>query len=150
MAREVAMPLVAQASSPGAVEVEQMHEVGLCQGVVHTVEQRAGGRPVAALGLRVGALHRVVPDAFRQAFSMVSPGTVADGAEVEIVDVPVQATCADCERHFTAEDFVVACPACDSVRVTTEGGDELTLVWVRYRDDTAGDPAAAGSARRKE
>lgn len=127
-----------------------MHEVGLCEGVVHTVEQHAEGRRVAALGLRVGRLHRVVPDAFRQAFSMVSSGTVADGAEVEIVDVPVQATCSDCGEQFTAEDFVVACPACDSVRVATEGGDELTLVWLRYRDDDAGDRAAAGLARREE
>lgn len=134
---------------PGTVEVERMHEVGLCESVIRTVEQRADGRAVTALGLQVGTLHRVVPEALEQAFSMVSPGTVADGADLEIVDVPVRAACRDCGRQFPAEDRIVACPDCDSVRVTTEGGDELTLVWLRYRDEAPRGHAGAGAAHRE-
>jgi hydrogenase nickel incorporation protein HypA/HybF len=112
-----------------------MHEVGLCEGVVQTVERRAAGRPVAAIGLRIGAGHRVVPDALQQAFALVAPGTVADGARVDVVTVPFEVTCRACGAVSTATEPVPACGRCASPAVDLRGGDELTLEWLRYRDD---------------
>lgn len=116
-----------------------MHELGMCEGVVATVEKRAAGRPVAGLSVRAGALLRVVPDAFRQSFEMVAAGTVADGADVEVTIVPVAATCSDCGERFDATDQTPACPACSSIAVETSGGDELVLEWLRYHDQAAHD-----------
>ena len=67
-----------------------MHELGLCEGILEAVERRAAGRRVTRVRVRVGAQHRVVSSAFEQSFALVSQGTVADGAAVDLVVVPVR------------------------------------------------------------
>ena len=111
-----------------------MHEAGFCHGVLHAVEDRAAGRPVARIGVRVGSLHRVVPAAFEQSFQMMAAGGVADGAGTEVTIVQARGSCASCERDFTSVDPPVACPHCGSFEVRASGGDELVLEWVEYRE----------------
>jgi len=110
-----------------------MHEAGYCHGVLHAVEDRAAGRPVARIGVRVGSLHRIVPAAFEQSFQMMAAGGVADGAGAEVTVVPATGNCGSCSRQFETADPPVACPYCGSFDVRATGGDELTLEWVEYR-----------------
>ena len=65
-----------------------MHELGLCESLLEAVERRANGRKVLGVKFRVGEDHRVVDEALDQAFSLVSEGTVAEGAQVELEVVP--------------------------------------------------------------
>jgi hydrogenase nickel incorporation protein HypA/HybF len=111
-----------------------MHEVGLCEGVVAAVERRAGERPVARVGVQVGALLQVVPEAFQQSFELVAAGGVAAGAQTELTVVPVRGRCRGCGCRFTAVEAVPACPECGSVALDTTGGDELVLEWIEYRE----------------
>jgi Zn finger protein HypA/HybF involved in hydrogenase expression len=39
----------------------------------------------------------------------------------------------ECETTFESHDPTPACPACGSVRVAREGGDDLVLESIRYR-----------------
>lgn len=114
-----------------------MHELGMCEAVMDTVERRAAGRPVQRIRLRIGVLHRVVPSSLDQAFSMVATGTVADGAEVDLVTIPIQVTCRDCGHVDETEEAEVACRACGSVSVDLDGGDELTLESLQLAPATA-------------
>lgn len=65
-----------------------MHEMGMCQAVLDAVEDRAGGRRVERVGVRVGEDLRVLPDVFQQGFQVLAAGGVAEGAitEVEATD----------------------------------------------------------------
>lgn len=108
----------------------------MCESVLAAVEQRAQGRPVDAVTVRVSAMLRVVPEAFEQAFAMVSVGSVADGAAPEVIVVPVEGTCDDCGTTFESDDAMPVCPACSSLRVSREGGDDLVLESIRYRPTT--------------
>jgi hydrogenase nickel incorporation protein HypA/HybF len=110
-----------------------VHEIGLCESVLAAVEHRAQGRPVDGVTVRVGTLLRVVPDAFTQAFELVAAGGVADGATPDLVFVPVQGRCQDCEHSFESHEATPACPSCGSVRVARDGGDDLVLESIRYR-----------------
>ncbi|MGH9066179.1 MAG: hydrogenase maturation nickel metallochaperone HypA [Acidimicrobiales bacterium] len=110
-----------------------MHEVGLCEGVVDAVRRRAGGRPVAAVRVQVGVLHRVDDESFRQAFSMVAAGTEAAGAEVDVVSVPVRARCGACGAALESGDPLVLCPTCDSADLDVSSGYELVLESLTYR-----------------
>lgn len=110
-----------------------MHELGMCAGVVDAIERRAGGRAVDRVGVRVGVLHRVVPEAFEQAFGMAAAGTVAEGASVELDLAPVGGRCRPCGAAFSSRDPTPACPDCGSIDIARDGGDELILEWVRYR-----------------
>ncbi|MDQ1680685.1 MAG: hydrogenase nickel incorporation protein HypA/HybF [Frankiaceae bacterium] len=112
------------------------------EGVLTAVERRAHGRPVARVGVRIGAVHRVVADAFDQSFRMAAAGTVAEGAATELVVVPVHGHCMDCRNEFDAVDPAPACPACGSLDVAVSGGDDVILEWIQYAE-TAGPDLAA-------
>lgn len=109
----------------------------MCEGVLAAVEERAKGRPVDAFTVRAGALLRIVPEAFSQAFAMVAAGTVAEAATPQVVIVPVRGTCADCDLEFSSDDPPLVCPTCGSMRVSPDGGDGLVLEAIRYRPTTA-------------
>jgi hydrogenase nickel incorporation protein HypA/HybF len=109
-----------------------MHELGMCEAVIDTVERRAQGRRVRQVRLRVGTLHRVVPEAFEQAFEMASMGSVAHGASVDLVVMPVRAACVSCGVESQSNDVVTVCPTCGSIEVEIVGGDELMLESLEY------------------
>lgn len=109
-----------------------MHELGMCQGILEAVERRAAGRPVARVCVRVGVLHRVVPAAFEQAFMLVSAGTVAEQAELDLVVIPSSSTCRSCGEHVTSDDPLVICPRCEGTDLAFEAGDELLVESLEY------------------
>jgi hydrogenase nickel incorporation protein HypA/HybF len=111
-----------------------VHEMSYCEGVLEAVERRAAGRPVARVGVRIGAVHRVVAEAFAQSFQIAAAGGPADGASTELVVVPVHGHCMDCRADFDSPDPSPACPACGSLDVAVVGGDEVVLEWLQYVD----------------
>lgn len=114
-----------------------MHEMSYCEGVLEAVHRRAAGRPVARVGVRIGAVHRVVADAFEQSFQLAAMGGPAQGATTEVVVVPVRGHCMDCRADFASADPSPACPACGSLDVAAEGGDDVVLEWLQYVDTSA-------------
>jgi hydrogenase nickel incorporation protein HypA/HybF len=105
-----------------------------CEGVLEAVERRAAGRPVARIGVRIGAVHRVVAEAFEQSFQMAAAGGPAEGAATELVVVPVRGHCMDCRNDFDSRDPSPACPSCGCLDVAVVGGDEVVLEWLQYVD----------------
>lgn len=109
-----------------------MHEMSYCEGVLDAVERRAAGRAVARVGVRIGAVHRVVADAFQQSFHLAAAGGPAENATTELVVVPVRGHCMDCRHDFESADPSPVCPSCGSLAVAAEGGDEVVLEWLQY------------------
>jgi len=114
-----------------------MHELSYCEGVLEAVERRACGRPVAAIGVRIGAVHRVVADAFQQSFTIAAMNGLAADAVTTVVVVPVRGHCMDCRNDFESRDPSPACPSCGSLEVAGEGGDDVVLEWLEYVDTSA-------------
>ena len=115
-----------------------MHEFGLCDGIVEAVQRRAGGRPVTRVRVRVGALYRVVDEAFQHAFAHAAEGTEAEHAAVDLVVVPALAVCRSCGAKAETEDILVMCPKCEGEDVDVTGGDELVLESIEYAAPAAG------------
>jgi hydrogenase nickel incorporation protein HypA/HybF len=110
-----------------------VHELGLCSSIVDAIERRAGERPVAQVRVRVGRLHHVHADAFEFSFAVAAQGTVAEGAEAELVLLPVSAYCSSCRATWEGDEMPLACPACGAVDIALMGGDELVLESIEYR-----------------
>lgn len=109
-----------------------MHEFGMCDGIVEAVQRRAAGRPVARVRVRIGTLHRAVEAAFQQAFAHAAEGTEAEHAAVELVVIPVSATCLACGVVAESNDIIVVCPDCGSTDLDLTAGEELILESIEY------------------
>jgi hydrogenase nickel incorporation protein HypA/HybF len=109
-----------------------MHEFGMCDGIVEAVQCRAGGRRVARVKVRVGVMHRVVEEAFQQAFLHAAEGTEAESASLDIVVLPVRAVCRSCAAEFESEDLAIVCAKCGGVDLDLRGGEELVLESIEY------------------
>ncbi|MEU9763185.1 hydrogenase maturation nickel metallochaperone HypA [Streptomyces sp. NPDC047985] len=107
-----------------------MHELSITQGIVDAVCERADGKQVRAVRVRVGTLTAVVPDAMRFCFDLTAAGTAAEGALLEIDHVPGKAHCRACEEEFPLNDLVLLCP-CGSSDVDVLSGRELQIVSMR-------------------
>ena len=118
-----------------------MHEFGLCDGIVEAVQRRAAGRPVARVRVRVGTLHRVVEAAFQQAFAHAAEGTEAEHAAVELVVIPVSATCLGCGDVVEANDIIAVCPKCGGTNLDFIAGEELILESIEYEAARSGSNA---------
>ncbi len=68
-----------------------MHEARLCLALLGLAEEhlaREGGGRITRLRVEVGSLSGVSPIALRGAFPICAAGTAAEGAELEIVEMP--------------------------------------------------------------
>ena len=115
-----------------------MHEFGLCDGIVEAVQRRAAGRPVARVRVRVGTLHRVVEAAFQHAFAHAAEGTEAEHAEVELVVIPVSATCLACGVVVEGNEIIAVCPKCGATDLDLTAGEELILESIEYEAGSSG------------
>ncbi len=99
----------------------------MCESIVAVAEEHAMGRRVTGLTVRVGVLQRVWKPAFDQCFEIAAAGTVAEGATVDLVVVPVHITCRACHHASDPDELPVVCKACGSTELDVSGGDELML-----------------------
>lgn len=108
-----------------------MHEASLAGGVLQLVEASAlneGFSRVRLLRLEVGALARVDSDALRFALESLAPGTVLEGAEVEIQTPAGTALCRGCGQGVTITRWGEACPACGGYALTVTTGTSLRVL----------------------
>ncbi|MBN1916824.1 MAG: hydrogenase maturation nickel metallochaperone HypA [Verrucomicrobia bacterium] len=107
-----------------------MHELSIAEDLLAIVEKTAAEHQlvrVARLRIVVGALGNVVPEALEFALEVAGRGTVADGAQLEIIEVPVTVRCTECGTETELEDIAFVCSACGSVNVDVVRGSELYL-----------------------
>jgi hydrogenase nickel incorporation protein HypA/HybF len=115
-----------------------MHELSIASAVVATVEKHAEGRPVEVVNLRVGTLRQVVPDSLDFYFEFVTPGTVCEGAKLEIEVVRAALRCCTCGAEWELVAPLFRC-ACGSKDVEVIAGDELEVesIEIGEREEAA-------------
>jgi len=114
-----------------------MHEIGLMQRMVEIALQRAAGAGaghIQRVRVRVGAESGVVPDVITLAFDVATRGTIAEGAELQIEDVPIACFCAACGLEFAPEDALHECPSCHQLRAEVRRGREFELASLEIGD----------------
>jgi hydrogenase nickel incorporation protein HypA/HybF len=104
-----------------------MHELSLADAVVRIACAHAGERRIETIELKVGHLRQVVPDALAFAFTLVSEGTVAEGAQLVMEEVPAAGVCRACGAESEFDGFPLACHGCGSLDVELLRGEELLV-----------------------
>ncbi|WP_406230620.1 hydrogenase maturation nickel metallochaperone HypA [Nocardia sp. NBC_01009] len=113
-----------------------MHEMAITQSVIAAVCGHAAGRKVHSVTVAVGTLCAVVPDAMQFCFELAAEGTVAEGARLEIEQVPGRASCRSCGADFTLTDLMVLCH-CGSADVDVISGRELRIRSMEVSEECA-------------
>jgi hydrogenase nickel incorporation protein HypA/HybF len=107
-----------------------MHETALMAHLLRRIEREtlaAGAARVTAVRLRVGEFAGVEPGLLEDAFRRLTPGTLAEGARLEVVTVLLGAQCESCGHPFRVEQFRFQCPVCGGRQTRVVAGEELVL-----------------------
>jgi hydrogenase nickel incorporation protein HypA/HybF len=101
-----------------------MHEVAAMQGAVQTIleqMQQAGGSRVTTVELILGASGHFTEEAARQHFAVLTMGTPAEGATLEIFWLPATFQCFSYLHRFEscAPAEGVTCPRCGDIALVT-------------------------------
>jgi len=107
-----------------------MHEFSIMDSALQVALEQArheGARKVHAIRLRIGTLSGVVPEALRFAFEALSPGTLAEGARMEIEDVPARFWCGPCRKEFASDNLCSECPKCHTPSGEIRAGREMEV-----------------------
>lgn len=107
-----------------------MHEVSICEGIILLLEEQAvvqHFQQVETLWLEIGELAGVELEALRFSFEVVSRGTLAEGARLEILQPQGRAQCQDCTQSVPVKTRYDACPECGGHQLQVCAGDELRI-----------------------
>jgi len=114
-----------------------MHELSIASAILDAVHKEAEKRPgvrVSRVGVRIGALSGVEPEALSFGFSALVQGTDLDPLALEIESVPWRQRCPQCELTFDVKDEGLACPRCARPETLLAGGDELDLAYLEMEE----------------
>lgn len=107
-----------------------MHEMSIAEGIRDVLEGAArqhGFDRVTLVRLEIGRFAGVEREALEFAFDVVMRGSVAEGAQMQIIDISGQAMCFDCEKLVEIEHRLDPCPICGGTRLLPQGGDEMRV-----------------------
>jgi len=106
-----------------------MHELGLAEILVERACEEAAPRRVRRIVVEVGMLAAILPDALRFCFDVVTAGTRAEGATLEIHETPGEGRCRACSATVVLTRPFGRC-VCGCSDLEWLRGDELRILAV--------------------
>jgi len=116
-----------------------MHELSIATSLIEAaqeeaVKHRAAG--VTAVHLRLGALSGVAKDALLFSYGLAAEGTLLQGSQLIIEEVPVMVFCAACrERRPIRSLQSFCCATCDAPATAVVQGRELEVVALEINQE---------------
>lgn len=107
-----------------------MHEMSICESLVQVIEEQAksqGYHKVKTVFLEIGAFAGIELDAMSFCFDVVCRNTLAEGAKLEITELPGLAWCFECNKEVTIFNRIDPCPECNGFSLRTKAGDEMRI-----------------------
>jgi hydrogenase nickel incorporation protein HypA/HybF len=108
-----------------------MHELSLLEGMIQGLEEEARVQRfsrVAQIRLEVGQLCGAEVAALRFAFGPATQDTLAEGATLEIIEVPGAGICRTCGSDVEIRARFELCPVCGEGFVDITGGGGLRIL----------------------
>ena len=107
-----------------------MHEMSIAQSVLDIILQESRDhqvKRVLSVALRVGELSAVETESLKFCFDLLTKGTLAEGARLNIERVQITCRCRDCRSDFTVKELTFSCPSCGSGSLEMLSGRELSV-----------------------
>jgi hydrogenase nickel incorporation protein HypA/HybF len=108
-----------------------MHELSIALSMIDmaaAAAQQRGGAQVQAIHLRLGQLSGVGKDALLFSYEVACAGTLLEGSQLIIEDVPVVVYCPTCQAETTLASLQkFCCAACGALTSEVVRGRELEV-----------------------
>lgn len=107
-----------------------MHELGIAESVISIVEQTAREHGLAAVRevvLEIGGLSGIDAESLEFALSVLTPGTLLDGAKIELLVPAILLRCRICGREYEARAEQTGCPGCGALSFEVIRGREMLV-----------------------
>ena len=104
-----------------------MHELSLAQGILQVALKAAkqgGAERIVKVYVKTGAFSGVVPSYLDECFTLMSKGTPAEGAALQVEEIPVVVRCMKCEHESQIDRVDACCPRCGSSQIRMVHGRE--------------------------
>jgi hydrogenase nickel incorporation protein HypA/HybF len=116
-----------------------MHEMGIAMQIIEIATESIPGdmknSRVQRVNLKVGKLAAIVPDSLHFCFEIASQDTPLAGAELVIEEIPVVASCNDCNYQWTINDPVFVCQKCRGGSIQLISGRELDIESIELAEE---------------
>ncbi len=115
-----------------------MHELSIASSIIDIIvdEVRTENLPrVRAIGLKVGVLSGILPDALEFGFDAIKLETPLNSAKLVIEEVPLSGKCNACHNSFTVRNLIFACPHCASTSIKIQKGEELDISYIEMEEE---------------
>lgn len=111
-----------------------MHEMALAENVLDVVVEsalQAGATAVRTVYLTIGVARDVVVDLLDGLLGHLSRGTIAEGAEIVIVEAPVLCRCNECGAAYPVDytdlNASWGCPTCGGIHYKAYSGMQFEI-----------------------
>ena len=107
-----------------------MHEMTVALGLLTILKERANANGIVRISrvrLKVGRLRGLESRQLCAAFEVVSEGSVAGGAALDIDEVAAEARCGACGTVWRLAGYRLECPKCQSADAEILAGRELYI-----------------------
>ena len=107
-----------------------MHEMSLAESVMEIIEDAARTQKflrVRTVVLEIGKLAAVEAEAMRFCFDAVTRGSIAEGAQLEIIETPGEGRCTACGKTVVMQEQYGLCPECGSACLQLVAGNQMRV-----------------------
>lgn len=118
-----------------------MHELPITKSIFKTVVAKAsevGATKVTRVVLEIGILRDYVPEIVQKYWDYIAPGSIAEGAKIEVKEIDVVARCGRCGNEYTITKGHIAdahCPVCGFERGQLIAGEEFRIKGIEIVKD---------------
>lgn len=107
-----------------------MHEMSIAEGIVQVLEdeaKRQSYQKVKKVWLEIGPLAAIESDSLSFCFDAVTRGTLAEDAELIIINTDGEAFCLQCFEMVPVKQKYDACIKCGSYQLQITQGEEMRI-----------------------
>ena len=107
-----------------------MHEMSIAQSLMEIVQEemhRHQAQVLRSVTVHIGQLS-AIPEALTFCFQVMTTGTEFEGAKLITKVIPLEGRCGKCGQGFEIKDYAFVCPHCGGTDITTEAGQDLSIV----------------------
>ena len=115
-----------------------MHELSIAAAILDRVAaeaERYAGTRFTKVGVRVGELSGVDPEALSFGFEALTMESPWEGLALEIEYCPRRQRCRNCQHTFSSGNYETQCPKCGAAETELAAGEELDIAFMETEDE---------------